>query len=121
MTTIGNVSSDEVTIANVYDEIVSAGTFVAFDDLGKTIPRYVPHGHVRCRNHGVQRLRGNITNGAISYGKMMTLRKKFSSYVEDSPIFKQSLRTIPNLLKIGARISGHLDEGHFECPSIITI
>jgi hypothetical protein len=37
MTTVGNVSSDEVTIANVYDEIVSAGTFVAFDDLGKTL------------------------------------------------------------------------------------
>ena len=39
MTTIGNVSSDEVTIANVYDEIVFAGTFVAFDDLGKILQK----------------------------------------------------------------------------------
>jgi hypothetical protein len=31
------VPSDEVTVANVYDEIVLAGMFVAFDDLGKIL------------------------------------------------------------------------------------
>jgi hypothetical protein len=39
MTTIGNMSPDEVTVANIYDEIVLAGTFVAFDDLGKVLQK----------------------------------------------------------------------------------
>jgi hypothetical protein len=39
MATIGNVSSDEITVADVYDEIVFAGTFVAFDDLGKILQK----------------------------------------------------------------------------------
>jgi len=39
MSTIGNVSSDEVTVANVHDEIVFAGAFGAFDDLGKTLQK----------------------------------------------------------------------------------
>jgi hypothetical protein len=33
------VSSDEVAVANVYDEIVFPGTFVAFDDLGKILQK----------------------------------------------------------------------------------
>jgi len=31
------MSSDEVTVANVHDEIVFARTFVAFDDLGEIL------------------------------------------------------------------------------------
>jgi len=31
------MSSDEVAVAHVYDEIVFARTFVAFDDLGETL------------------------------------------------------------------------------------
>lgn len=33
------MSSDEVTVANVYDEIVFARMFVAFDDLGKILQK----------------------------------------------------------------------------------
>lgn len=33
------MSSDEVTVANVYDEIVISGAFIAFDDLGKVLQK----------------------------------------------------------------------------------
>ena len=39
MATVDDVSSDEVAVANVYDEIVIARTLVAFDDLGEFLKK----------------------------------------------------------------------------------
>jgi hypothetical protein len=37
MATVGDVAPDEIAVANVYDEIVFAGTLVAFDDPSESL------------------------------------------------------------------------------------
>jgi hypothetical protein len=39
--TIGDVSPNEVPVADVYNEIVFARTLAAFDDLGEILPKKI--------------------------------------------------------------------------------
>jgi len=39
MATVDDVSSDEVAVPNVYDDIVIARTLIAFDDLGEFLKK----------------------------------------------------------------------------------